>query len=66
MKKSFTALAFGTFGLGITEFVMMGILPYAAKELGISIPAAGPSYRPMHWAYVQEPRFLCYLRIHGH
>ena len=41
MKKSFTALAFGTFGLGITEFVMMGILPYAAKELGISIPTAG-------------------------
>ena len=41
MKKSFTALAFGTFGLGITEFVMMGILPYAAKDLGISIPTAG-------------------------
>ena len=27
MKKSLIALAFGTLGLGIAEFVMMGILP---------------------------------------
>ncbi len=26
MKKSLIALAFGTLGLGIAEFVMMGIL----------------------------------------
>ena len=31
MKKSLTALAFGTLGLGIAEFVMMGILPDVAK-----------------------------------
>ena len=41
MKKSFIALAFGTLGLGIAEFVMMGILPDVAKDLGISIPVAG-------------------------
>lgn len=41
MKKSLIALAFGTLGLGITEFVMMGILPDVAKDLGISIPVAG-------------------------
>lgn len=41
MKKSLIALAFGTLGLGIAEFVMMGILPDVAKDLGISIPAAG-------------------------
>ncbi len=41
MKKSLVALAAGTFALGIAEFVMMGILPDVAKELGISIPAAG-------------------------
>lgn len=41
MKKSLIALAFGTLGLGVAEFVMMGILPYVAKDLGISIPAAG-------------------------
>ena len=41
MKKSLIALAFGTLGLGIAEFVMMGILPDVAKDLGISIPVAG-------------------------
>lgn len=41
MKKSFIALAFGTLGLGIAEFVMMGILPDVAKDMGISISMAG-------------------------
>ena len=41
MKKSLIALAFGTLGLGIAEFVMMAILPYVAKDLHVSIPTAG-------------------------
>ena len=41
MKKSLTALAFGTFGLGVTEYVMMGILPFIATDFRISIPQAG-------------------------
>lgn len=41
MKKSLIALAFGTLGLGIAEFVMMAILPYVAKDLQVSIPTAG-------------------------
>lgn len=41
MKKSLIALAFGTLGLGIAEFVMMGILPDVAKALNISIATAG-------------------------
>lgn len=41
MKKSLIALAFGTLGLGIAEFAMMGILPHVARDLGISIPVAG-------------------------
>ena len=41
MKKSLIALAFGTLGLGIAEFTMMGILPYVASDLGIDIPTAG-------------------------
>lgn len=41
MKKSLIALAFGTLGLGIAEFTMMGILPYVATDLGVSIPVAG-------------------------
>ena len=43
MRKStcLLPLALGTFGLGMTEFVMMGILPDIAKSMSISIPAAG-------------------------
>ena len=41
MKKSLIALAFGTLGLGIAEFTMMGILPYVANDLKVSIPVAG-------------------------
>ena len=41
MKKSLIALAFGTLALGIAEFTMMGILPYVATDLGITIPQAG-------------------------
>ena len=33
MKKSLLALASGTLGLGIAEFVMMGILPNVADDL---------------------------------
>lgn len=41
MKKSLIALAFGTLALGMTEFVMMGILADVANALGITIPQAG-------------------------
>ena len=41
MKKSLIALAFGTFALGITEYVMMGILPFVANDFRITIPQAG-------------------------
>lgn len=34
-------LALGTFGLGLTEYVMMGILPDTAKAMHCSIPMAG-------------------------
>lgn len=41
MKKALIALAFGTFGLGIAEYVMMGILPFVAGDFRVSIPQAG-------------------------
>ncbi len=41
MKKSLIALGFGTLGLGIAEFVMMAILPYVARDMGVDIPTAG-------------------------
>lgn len=41
MNKGLYALAAGTFGLGIVEYVMMGILPDMANGLNISITQAG-------------------------
>lgn len=41
MKKSLIALAFGTLALGMSEFVMMGILPDIARSFHVSIPDAG-------------------------
>ena len=41
MKKSILALTLGGLGIGITEFVMMGLLPDIAKDLSITIPQAG-------------------------
>ncbi|ETZ21592.1 MFS transporter [Pedobacter sp. V48] len=41
MKKSLLALTLGGLGIGITEFVMMGLLPDIAKDLHITIPQAG-------------------------
>lgn len=35
------ALALGAFGIGVTEFAPMGLLPAIATGLGVSIPAAG-------------------------
>ncbi|MGK9232472.1 MFS transporter [Inquilinus limosus] len=35
------ALAVAAFGIGTTEFVIMGLLPDVARDLGVSIPAAG-------------------------
>ncbi len=40
-KKALTALAIGGFGIGMTEFVIMGILPDVANALSISIPETG-------------------------
>lgn len=35
------ALAIGAFGIGVTEFAPMGLLPVIATDLRVSIPAAG-------------------------
>ncbi|QJE00825.1 MFS transporter [Massilia forsythiae] len=41
IKKSLAPLALGGFGIGMTEFVMMGILPDIARDLHATIPQAG-------------------------
>lgn len=40
-KRALLALAIGGFGIGLTEFVIMGILPEVADALEISIAEAG-------------------------
>ncbi|WP_245806785.1 MFS transporter [Arenibacter amylolyticus] len=40
-KKALFALAMGGFGIGMTEFVIMGILPNVASSLDVTIPQAG-------------------------
>ncbi|OLP55606.1 MFS transporter [Rhizobium rhizosphaerae] len=41
INPSLLALAIGAFGIGVTEFTPMGMLPLIAGDLGVSIPAAG-------------------------
>ncbi|WP_328555876.1 MFS transporter [Streptomyces sp. NBC_00358] len=41
MPLALLALAVGAFGIGTTEFAMMGLLPDVADDLHISVPAAG-------------------------
>ncbi|MFP1734743.1 MFS transporter [Lonsdalea quercina] len=41
MPIALLALAVGAFGIGLTEFVIAGILPQIAAEFSVSIPQAG-------------------------
>ncbi|MER7947166.1 MFS transporter [Streptomyces sp. NPDC096079] len=41
MPVALLALAVSAFGIGTTEFVMMGLLPQVADDLGTSVPTAG-------------------------
>jgi DHA1 family inner membrane transport protein len=41
MRKSLFALAIAAFGIGTSEFIIMGLLPDLARSFSISIPRAG-------------------------
>src|SRR3954468_13670224 len=41
MSRPILALAAASFGIGTTEFVIMGLLPDVAGSFGVSIPQAG-------------------------
>ncbi len=41
MPLSLIILALSSFAIGTTEFVIMGLLPDVARDLGVSIPGAG-------------------------
>src|SRR5260370_8945630 len=40
-RLALLALALASFGIGTTEFVIMGLLPDVAGDLGVTIPQAG-------------------------
>jgi DHA1 family inner membrane transport protein len=41
MPLALLALAIGAFGIGTTEFVVMGLLPQISGDFGVSVPTAG-------------------------
>ncbi len=41
LNPGLIALSVGAFGIGVTEFAPMGLLPIIANDLGVSIPTAG-------------------------
>jgi MFS transporter, DHA1 family, inner membrane transport protein len=41
VPRALLALAIGAFGIGTTEFVIMGMLPEIAADLGVSVSAVG-------------------------
>lgn len=41
LNPGLIALSIGAFGIGVTEFAPMGLLPIIAADLGVSIPSAG-------------------------
>ena len=41
MPAALLALAAGAFGIGTTEFIIMGLLTQVSQDLHISIPTAG-------------------------
>jgi DHA1 family inner membrane transport protein len=41
MPLALLALAIGAFGIGTTEFVIMGVLPQVAGDFGVTVPTAG-------------------------
>lgn len=41
LNPGLIALSVGAFGIGVTEFAPMGLLPVIAADLGVSIPSAG-------------------------
>jgi predicted MFS family arabinose efflux permease len=50
LNPGLIALSIGAFGIGVTEFAPMGLLPVIATGLGVSIRPPASSSAPMRWA----------------
>lgn len=46
MPLALLALAIGAFGIGTTEFVIMGVLPQVAGDFGVTIPTHAAGWSP--------------------
>lgn len=55
MKKGLFALALGTFTLGMTEFIIEGIITDVAHNMNVSFQKQATSSPSMHWAYAPVP-----------
>ena len=65
LNPGLIALAIGAFGIGVTEFAPMGLLPVIAQDLHVSIPAAGlvvsevpPGAAPTRWRFLSRNRVI--------
>ena len=59
MPTSLLVLALSAFAIGTTEFVIMGLLPDVAADLGVSIPGAG-------WLVTGYALGVAVGAVHGH
>ena len=56
MPIALYALAIGAFGIGVTEFVIMGLLVEVADSLSIGVPRRAPLSRATPSASCSGPR----------
>ncbi|MEU8103118.1 hypothetical protein AB0C18_05265 [Nonomuraea muscovyensis] len=57
MPIALSASTIGVFGIGLTEFIIAGLMPDISQDLGVSIPTADPlvsGYAEI--ASMREPR----------
>ncbi len=47
MPIALLALTISAFAIGTTEFVIVGLIPTMAADLGVSLPSAGPAGQPV-------------------
>jgi hypothetical protein len=61
-RRALLALGVGSFGIGTGEFVIMGLLPDAARDLAITIPSRPPDQRLCAGRGGSPPLLPCWAR----
>jgi DHA1 family inner membrane transport protein len=65
MPLGLIALAAGGFGIGLTEFVILGFLPEVATDFNVSIPVAGYLVCPLMRSALPSAEFLSQPSLQG-